>query len=106
MGGCTVPSNGYERDHKAVAAMPPQRKFMIMGVIQLALFWNSRCMCPDCLETRKGAEVAVVGWYLGILIGGKINAAEGTEVDGAPETLVQTENAALLDHFPVKLNTS
>jgi hypothetical protein len=61
---------------------------------------------PRLFRDTKGAEVAVVGWYLGILIGGKINAAEGTEVDGAPETLVQTENAALLDHFTVKLNTS
>jgi hypothetical protein len=37
-----VPSNGYETDHRAVAAMPPLKKFWIIDVIQLALSWNVR----------------------------------------------------------------
>lgn len=62
--------------------------------------FGTLAVCAQIVRDTKGPEVAVVGWHLGKLIGAKINAAEGTEVDGAPETLVQTENAALLDHFP------
>lgn len=54
---------------------------------------------------RENEACVKKGSYLCKLVRGKINATEGAEVDGAPEPLVQAEDAALLDDLPGKEST-